>query len=153
MLAWGSFVQAVQTENVNVDVLSSRALVFIFSEKVDFRGSFSVSGGSGNTIDFYVTDPDGNRIVNLGRVSQEEFEFTTQNSGAYTLYFDNSFSWFSSKVVTLSYDFESDTPPNLIKPKNVLISIPVEIAVLAGLILVGIAFSLLLRHRSNKHRW
>ena len=146
-----SFAQATQTETVNVDVLSSRALVFILSEGVRFQGSFSISGGSGNDIDFYVTDPKGSRIVNLGRVSQgAEFEFTTQDFGTHTLYFDNSFSWFNSKVATLSYEVESENLPNLIKPKNVLISIAVEATVTISLILMGIGVAVLLRRDRNK---
>jgi predicted membrane protein len=32
------------------------------------------------------------------------FEFTAQSSGAYTFHFGNTFSWFTSKTVNLTYD-------------------------------------------------
>ena len=62
-----------------------------------------VSGGSGNDINFYVTDPDGNTILRYDRATQTSFSFTASTTGTYTLHFDNSFSWFSSKSVTLDY--------------------------------------------------
>ncbi len=64
-------------------------------------GSITVSGGTGNDIDFYVTDPNGNAILRYDRVTQTSFSFTASTTGTYTMHFDNSFSIFSSKSVTL----------------------------------------------------
>lgn len=66
-------------------------------------GSINVSGGSGNDIDFYVTDPNGNTILRYDRATQTSFSFAASITGTYTMHFDNSFSWFSSKSVTLNY--------------------------------------------------
>jgi len=66
-------------------------------------GSISVVGGSGNDIDFYVTDPDGNVILRYDRITQTSFSFSASTTGTYTMHFDNSFSIFSSKSVTLDY--------------------------------------------------
>lgn len=66
-------------------------------------GSISVVGGSGNDIDFYVTDPNGNIILRYDRVTQTSFSFSASTTGTYTMRFDNSFSIFSTKSVTLDY--------------------------------------------------
>ncbi len=143
------FVGAQQTETFTVDVFSSRVIIFSLDKDVELKGSFSVSGGSGNDVDFYITDPKGSRIVDLGRVSGEAaFEFTANESGAYTLRFDNGFSWFSTKTVTLNYEFEGDVPSPVI-PKNVQITAAVEAAIIIGLILVGVAIAVLLKRRKN----
>jgi hypothetical protein len=75
-----------------------------------FTGSLAITGGSGNDINFYVTNPQGATILNDGRVSQgTPFQFTAQSSGAYTLHFDNSFSILSSKEVVLTYNVSLPT--------------------------------------------
>lgn len=66
-------------------------------------GSLSVVGGSGNDVNFYVTDPNGNTILRYDRATQTSFSFSVSTTGTYTMHFDNSFSWFSSKTVTLDY--------------------------------------------------
>jgi hypothetical protein len=106
-----SFVSASQVETTQVSAGTSQTLTFNLSSQDRFSGSLSISGGSGNDIDFKVTDPQGTVIVGLGRVSQgRSFDFVAQQSGAYTFYLDNSFSIFSSKTVSLSYDVVSPTP-------------------------------------------
>jgi hypothetical protein len=102
-----SVVYAAQTETVQVDAGYAESLVFNLDGGDRFSGSLSISGGGGSDIDFLVTNPQGITIVNLGRVSQgATFEFTAEDSGAYTLRFDNGFSVFSSKTVSLSYDVQ-----------------------------------------------
>jgi len=100
-----SFVYASQVKTVQVGALQEQMIAFNLGNGDKFSGSLSITGGGGNDIDFSVTDPQGTTIVGLGRVSQgRSFEFTAQQSGAYTLHFDNDFSIFSSKTITLSYD-------------------------------------------------
>ena len=70
-------------------------------------GRINVSGGSGNDINFYVTDPDGNTILRYDRASSTSFSFTASKTGIYTLHFDNSFSIISSKSVTLEYSVKT----------------------------------------------
>jgi hypothetical protein len=98
-------VRASSVQVVQVGALTEQTLTFNLSAGQTFTGSLAISGGSGNDINFWITDPEGATIVNLGRVSQGgSFDFTAQMSGAYTLYFDNSFSLLSSKTVSLTYD-------------------------------------------------
>jgi hypothetical protein len=147
-----SCVHAAWTETVDVDVLSSRVIVFNLNGEVRFNGSFLVSGGGGKDINFYITDPAGSRIVDLGRVNQAaQFEFNTATAGAYILHFDNGFSWFTPKTIALTYDVEGETQPNPIKPKNVLIPIAVDIAIIASLTLIGIGFAFVLRYLGKKN--
>jgi hypothetical protein len=100
-----SIANASQVEIVQVSPLTQKTLTFNLNNEDKFTGSLSISGGGGNDIDFWVTDPQGTTILNQGRVSQgTTFEFTAQMSGGYTLHFGNTFSLFSSKTVNLSYD-------------------------------------------------
>ena len=73
------------------------------SEGDKVSGSITVSGGGGNDIDFYVTDPNGHTILRYDRATQTSFSFTASTVGTYTMHFDNSFSILSSKSVTLNY--------------------------------------------------
>ena len=107
-------------------------------------------GGSANDINFYITDPNDSRIIDFGRVSRTAtFEFTANNSGVYTLRFDNSFSWFSPKVVAVNYDVGGEAA-NPIVPKNVQISVAVELAIIIGLILLGVASVVLLKRSKRR---
>ena len=105
-----SIVNASQVEIVQISPLTQKTLTFNLDNEDKFTGSLSISGGGGNDIDFWVTNPQGTTILNQGRVSQgTTFEFTAQMSGAYTLHFGNTFSLFSSKTVNLSYDVSTPT--------------------------------------------
>jgi len=96
-----------QIETLLVSPLSWKILVFNLKGGDKFTGSLSISGGAGNDIDFWITDPTGVTIRSYGRVSiGRTFEFQATQDGAYTLHFDNSFSIISSKTVTLTYDIE-----------------------------------------------
>lgn len=73
-------------------------------------GTISVSGGSGNDIDFKAIDPNGNTLKQQDRTTSSSFSFTAATSGTYILSFDNSFSILTSKSVSLSYSIKSPTP-------------------------------------------
>ncbi|MGD6806991.1 MAG: emp24/gp25L/p24 family protein [Candidatus Bathyarchaeia archaeon] len=68
-------------------------------------GSLVVSGGLGNDIDFYVTDPQGNSLLSYSRIIQTEFSFQAPASGNYTLHFDNTVGLgLLPRTVTLDYN-------------------------------------------------
>jgi len=122
-----SCANATEVETVTVEPLTKRMLIFDLDKEYKFSGSLSISGGTNNDIDFWVTNPSGNTIVNLGRISQgTTFEITAQESGAYTFHFDNTFSLFSSKTVTLSYDISRPSP------------LGIAVFTILGLLLLGI---------------
>ena len=63
----------------------------------------------------------------IGRIGQgTTFEFTAQESGAYTFHFDNTFSLISSKTVTLSYDISRPSP------------LGIDMPTIIGVLLIGI---------------
>lgn len=99
---------ASETKTINVGAGYLGTLAFNLDSGQTLSGSISISGGSGNDVNFYATNPQGATILNSGRVSGgTSFSLTAESSGAYTLHFDNSFSIFSSKTVTVSYDVKS----------------------------------------------
>jgi len=75
---------------------------------------WSIKGTSDNSIKIYVTNPKGDTILNLRRVTDHhsgiarEFEFRTWQDGVYTIYFDNSFSG-SHKVIEYMYESWTDS--------------------------------------------
>lgn len=107
LLTFVPLANSAHTYTITVEPLTERVLVFNLDQGDIFQGSLSISGGWGNDINFWVTDPQGHTVLNLGRVSGgTTFQFEALVSGGYTLHFDNSFSIFSSKIVTLSYNIE-----------------------------------------------
>jgi hypothetical protein len=149
MIIGVSVAHATQTETVQVAAGYVQSLIFNLDDGDKFSGSLSVSGGSGNDVDFSVTNPQGNTIVNLGRVSQgTTFEFTAQGSGAYTLKFGNDFSIFSSKTVTLSYDVQEEIIPSV--TTDSLMWIILIVAVIVVLALIGFGIYASLRRSRNK---
>jgi hypothetical protein len=76
---------------------------------------WSINGTSDDSINIWVTNPNGDTFLNLGRVTDDdhsgivrEFEFGTWQDGVYTVYFDNSFSS-SPKTVEYMHASWEDT--------------------------------------------
>jgi len=105
-------------------------------EKVS--GSITVTGGSGNDIDFYVTNPNGNTILQYDRVTQRSFSFTASTTGTFTMHFSNTFSIISSKSVMLDYSIS-----HLILgiPQETFYLIVIVIAIVIAIIAVFVALS------------
>jgi hypothetical protein len=102
-LAPSAFASSVQ--QCSVPAGSQCTLTFNLNNGDSVSGSISVTGGTGNDVNFYITNPTGAQIYSAGRVSGgTSFSFTADSSGAYILHFDNSFSLISSKQVTVSYN-------------------------------------------------
>ena len=99
------FVYAEEVRTFNVDAGDEQIVTLDLNAGMKVDGSMSITGGSSNDVDFWITDPIGNKIVDLGRVSQgTEFEFTANQNGAHSLHFDNAFSVLSNKNVVLTYN-------------------------------------------------
>lgn len=140
-----SFANASNVETVQVDPLTTKMIIFNLSSGQKFTGSLAISGGSGNDIDFWVTDPQGTKIFDSGRVSQgKTFDFTAQSSGAYTFHFGNTFSWFSSKTVNLTYDVGLPTIGGVDLGTLLII-----IGVVVILLIVIVALAVALHHRKR----
>ena len=146
LILTGTLISPVSGESINITVnAGAQETVPINDLKVGYiiTGSVTVSGG-GNEIKFWVIDPDGNQVINLGIIIRgKSFEFTTQKNGAYYLRFDNREST-ALKNVIISYDVQmnSNTPNPYLLEKIILI-------------LVLITFLILIYWRRRKHapRW
>jgi hypothetical protein len=145
-----SLARASSVEIVQVGAMSEQTLVFNLQTGQKFTGSLAISGGSGNDINFWVTDPTGATILNLGRVSQGgSFDFTAQASGAYTLYFDNSFSLLSSKTASLTYDIGLPTVFG-IDLETLLIIVSVIVVLLFVIVALAVALNRRKRTKTNQ---
>ncbi len=107
-LLFGIFVlsiNAVSAVSRTISVDAGKEEVENIDLKVDAEvsGRISVIGGSNNDIDFCITDPDGEAVVQKERVYVKDFRFTASKEGTYKLHFDNSFST-EAKTVTFNYD-------------------------------------------------
>ena len=131
-----SCVNATKVRTVQVEPLTKRMLIFDLDKGDKFSGSLAISGGANNDINFWITDPHGNTIVDLGRISQgTTFEFTTQESGAYTFHFDNTFSLISSKTVNLSYDISRRALLDIVWALIIIGVLFIAIAIIIGVLL------------------
>ncbi len=105
-----SNIKATDVKTLTVQPLSKGTIIIQINQGVIFKGSLAISGGSGNDIDFWITNPEGQTIKDLKRVNEgEEFQFESEKAGAYTLHFDNGFSLLSSKIVTITFNIELQT--------------------------------------------
>jgi len=105
-----SLAKADTTQTFTVPALSSTTDKLNLTQGDSVSGSVSVVGGSGNDINFVITDPNGNNLGTWDRTTYNTFSFSASISGTYTLTFDNSFSLLSSKSVTLDYSVQSASP-------------------------------------------
>ena len=103
-------------------------------------GSISITGGSSNDVNFYVTNPSGAKIYDAGRVTDgTSFAFTADTSGAYILHFDNSFSLLSGKQVTVSYDVSTGGIPEF--PPQILFVTVLSLFVIVSYVIVRRRFA------------
>jgi hypothetical protein len=101
-------VKAATVQQCTASAGSQCTLTFNLNNGDKVSGSISITGGSANDINFYITNPSGGQIYSAGRVNGgTSFSFTADASGAYILHFDNSFSLLASKQITVSYDVTS----------------------------------------------
>lgn len=91
-----------------IDPAATRWLAIDLAKGAKFNGYFSVQGGSNDDVNFWVEDPYGSQIISPRRVQVDNnFQFTASEEGVHRIYFDNSMSVFSNKVVQLSYNIEN----------------------------------------------
>ena len=121
--------EAVETLMIPPAVERDLAMTVNSGDRV--KGSLSITGAAENDINFWVTDPTGETILNLGRVSHgKDFEFQATRGGDHILHFDNSFSTRSSKIVTLTYHAERSLIPGT-PPETFFLIIGLAIAIAA----------------------
>lgn len=98
---------AFAAETFNVPNLQNIVRKINLEEGDYVTGNFTVLGGSGNDVNFYVTDHNGTEIMRFERTTGIGFSFSATTTGMYTMNFDNRFSIFVSKTVTLDYSVKS----------------------------------------------
>lgn len=103
LLSLSLIVSTAKAETFTVPSLQEVTKSIGLSEGDKVSGSISVVGGTHNDVNFYITDPNGNIVQDYVRVTQTSFSFSASTTGTYIMHFDNSFSLFSSKSVTLDY--------------------------------------------------
>ena len=113
----------------------SSQLKYALPAGTTFNGSISTTG----TIRFWVSDPNGFQIVNLGLIDQEAtFSFVAQQAGNYTLNFENDLP--NPIQVTFSYetnpDISTDNPTSI---PPIYLTIPIAIAVIGSVLIIGLA--------------
>ncbi len=106
---------AEQVETVDIPPGNMRNLEFELVAGENFVGSFTVSGGVGNDIKFWVSNPQGKQIILQQDITRgKSFSFTADQNGPYALFFDNSFEVEIAKKITLTYEItnrESEPSP------------------------------------------
>ena len=136
-------VNAEEMELISVSAGGKSTFTVNLEDGQKFWGTISIDGENENDIDFYVQNPEGVMILDLGRVSQgDSFEFTAEENGAYILNFENDFSLTGSKVITLTFKL-SLTPIAGVDPVLLLAVIVVVVIILLIL--------LMFYRRSRKH--
>jgi hypothetical protein len=131
-------VSVYASETFTVPSLSQITRTVNLSQGDSVSGSISVYGGSGNDINFRVTDPNGNTLVSYDRITYTSFSFSASMTGTYNMIFDNSFSLISSKSVTLDYSVK---PAVLGVPQNTVLIIVAIVVILIIIVAIGVALS------------
>lgn len=106
MITLPAIVYASEVKTFNVPAGTTQSLTFNLNSGDEVSVSISVSGGN-NDVNFWATDPSGYTVVRTqGIVGGTDLDFKASRDGAYTLFFDNSFSLITSKLVTVTYDIK-----------------------------------------------
>ncbi|RLV90370.1 hypothetical protein JA1_004609 [Spathaspora sp. JA1] len=86
--------------------------VFTKKEATSIRYYFAVQSGGSFDVDYVITGPDGNVILNDQKQRQGDYVFTAQEIGEYEFCFSNEMSTFAEKVVDFEITFDNEDDPN-----------------------------------------
>jgi len=90
-----------------VQPLETHSIMLSLHETDSVSGSFSVVSNDETGVNFIVTDPYNNTVLQYDNVLQKSFSFTADTDGNYQLHFGNSVSDVYSKTVSLNYSVTS----------------------------------------------
>jgi hypothetical protein len=93
-----------ENASFSLQPLKDRIIMLNLKETDSVSGSFSVVSNDENGINFFVTDPYNNTILQYDNVFHREFSFTAESEGSYQMHFDNSLSDAYSKTVSVNYN-------------------------------------------------
>ena len=94
-------------EQHNVPALQTLTLTMHFEKGERMEGYFKCMHANdirSDDIRFYIKNPYGAVILDAGTVTgRHDFAFTAEHSGVFTLYFDNTFSLLTSKIIVFRH--------------------------------------------------
>src|SRR5512136_526140 len=91
-------------DTLTVPAQQTRVVSIVLNQGDNIAGYITVTGGK-NDIDFVISDPDGSMILDAGIIEwRQDYSLNAKFSGAYTLYFDNTFSLDATKTIFYSYN-------------------------------------------------
>ena len=99
----GEAIVPYEDTNFTVSSLNKYTITVNVQQGAVIEGYLTVRGGN-DDVRFYIEDSYGKKVLDKNRVnSRYDFYYMVKSSGFHTLYFDNSFSWITSKQVYLHY--------------------------------------------------
>jgi hypothetical protein len=145
IMSWttlSAFATTVPT--FTVSPLSTSQVPVVLPTGTTFNGSISVTG----TVRFWVSDPNGAQIVNLGLIDNTaKFSFVSQQNGNYTMNFENDQPNADPVQVTLSFVTNPD-----ISAGNSTGTPLIYFIILVVIAVVGSILIIFLVRRKNKNR-
>ena len=107
----GGIAKDLGVANPTPTMVPTTNTVFKVGSRSKYRLNFDISVGStiefkfsaDLDLNFIIRDPLDNVVYQSDRVFNDEGRVTANRSGRYTLVFDNGFSLFASKNVTIAY--------------------------------------------------
>lgn len=89
---------------------NEKSCFYVFTEqrKVPIRYYFAVQSGGSFDVDYVITDPNGNKVIEDTKQRQGDFVFTADYVGEYEFCFSNTMSTFAEKIVDFEIKFEND---------------------------------------------
>ena len=128
--AWAGY----QSFTVKAGQQVTQTLSLAVDDQVQIK--FTVIGGTTNSLDFYITAPNGSIVENSGTTAGVNYGFTCSQAGNYTLHFSNVASS-EDKLVSLECDVTSyifGMPQNLF-----LVLIIIAVSVVAVVVFVSMS--------------
>ncbi|RCK55436.1 putative membrane protein C17A5.08 [Candida viswanathii] len=89
---------------------NEKSCFYVFTEhpKVPIRYYFAVQSGGSFDVDYVITDPNGNKVIEDTKQRQGDFVFTADHVGEYEFCFLNTMSTFAEKIVDFEIKFENE---------------------------------------------
>jgi hypothetical protein len=125
-------IAAGDNASFSLQPLKDRIITLNLKETDSVSGSFSVVSNDETGINFFVTDPYNNTILQYDNVFHRDFSFTAESDGNYQMRFDNSLSAAYSKTVSVNY---SSTHYIFGMPQEQFLFILIAIVALIGIVL------------------
>ena len=99
----GPIIVTYKDSGFTVDPFYKYTVTINVKKGAIIEGYLTVRGGN-DDVRFYIEDSFGNKVLDRNRVNgRYDFMYTVQSNGFHTMFFDNSFSWITSKQVFLHY--------------------------------------------------